>query len=103
MILNYSILLLASGLEIAWAVGLKYADSLPDWIATVLCILGSFRGLVLASKRMPPALAYILFVIFGTVGSYGVDIYFFGKEFSFIAILAIAAMLICVAMLHRER
>lgn len=100
MVLNYGILLIASALEIAWAAGLKYADSPLDWIATVLCVIGSFIGLVLASRRMSAALAYILFVIFGTIGSYWVDIYFFGKELSLTALSVIIVMLVCVAILN---
>lgn len=102
MILNYCILLAASALEIAWAVGLKYADSPLDWVVTIICVIGSFIGLVLASRRMSAALAYILFVIFGTVGSYGIDIYFFDKKLSWTALLAIIVMLICVAILNKE-
>lgn len=101
--ITYLILLIASALEIAWAVGLKYASSPIEYLLTVLCIFGSFIFLVVGSKRITPPFAYILFVIFGTVGTFLLDVIYFGKMLSLTAILAIGTMLFGVVMLNKEK
>lgn len=99
--LNWSILILASGFEIGWVMGIKYSHSIPEWIATILCIVSSFIFLTMATRRMSASIAYVLFVVFGTVGSYLIDV-FYGKEMTFFSILSIVILLISIIELNKE-
>lgn len=94
-------LVLSSGFEIGWAVGLKYADTPPEWILTFLCIIGSSFFLVIATRMLPVSVAYIAFVVFGTVGTYLVDIIAFNKNMSIISVFSICLMLYSIFMLER--
>ncbi|MBB5143509.1 DMT family transporter [Desulfovibrio intestinalis] len=100
--LSWTLLFIASSLEIAWAAGLKYADSPLGWVATLGCVAGSFIFLVLATKRMEASIAYVLFVTLGAVGTYLLDISFFGKKMTFTAVAAIIVILVSIVCLKRE-
>lgn len=95
-------LFIASGLEVAWAVGLKYASSSLEWLVTLVCIVGSFFFLVLATKRLGASISYVFFVSFGTIGTYILDSVWFGKPFSVVAAVAIAVVLFCIIQIKRE-
>ncbi|KAB7704756.1 hypothetical protein F9802_16435 [Bacillus aerolatus] len=90
--MNWFIVLLAGLLEIVWATGLKYADSLADWVVTVLLIGISFLLLIRSYKTIPLAAAYTVFVGIGTAGTYFMGIYL-GEPFSFIQLIFIALLL----------
>ncbi|AXT46980.1 MULTISPECIES: DMT family transporter [Chromobacterium] len=100
---SWMLLLLASGLEVLWAAGLKRSDSVLEWLATIACIIGSFSLLVLVTKRMGASTAYVFFVIFGTVGTYLLDVALFGKSVSPLAVLAIAVILFSVVQLKQVK
>lgn len=100
--LSWVLLLVASGLEIAWAAGLKYAQQPLEWAVTLACIAGSFIFLVLATKRMEASIAYVFFVTFGTVGTYLLDVCFFDKRITLTAVTAIAVILFSIIQLKRE-
>lgn len=101
--LSWVLLLFASGLEVLWAAGLKRSESTLEWLATIVCIIGSFSLLVLATKRMGASTAYVFFVIFGTVGAYLLDVALFGKPFSPVAMLAIVVILFSVVQLKQVK
>lgn len=56
-------LVLSSGFEIGWAVGLKYADTPPEWILTFLCIIGSSFFLVIATRMLPVSLVQLELIL----------------------------------------
>ncbi|MCU0999636.1 hypothetical protein JAK44_01470 [Stenotrophomonas maltophilia] len=95
-------LVIASGLEVAWAIGLKCASSLAEWVVTLVCIVGSFLFLVMATKRLGASTSYVFFVTFGTIGTYILDTVWFGKPFSAVAAAAIAVVLFCIVQIKRE-
>ncbi|MCO7636588.1 SMR family transporter [Pseudomonas sp. S 311-6] len=101
--MSWVFLLISSGLEVTWAAGLKYAETPLEWVLTILCMAGSFAFIMLASRRMGAALAYVFFVTFGAVGTYVLDVAFFGKEPKWLAVAAIAVILFSVARLHRVK
>lgn len=101
--LSWVFLLLSSGLEVMWAAGLKYAATPLQWTLTVSCMVGSFVFMLLASRRMGAALAYVFFVTFGAVGTYLLDVAYFGKEPRLLAVAAIAVILWAVARLHQVK
>jgi paired small multidrug resistance pump len=79
--MNWLFVIIAGILEIIWASGLKHADTLLDWITTIVLILISFILLIRAYKTIPVAAAYTVFVGIGTVGTYFVGI-FLGEPYS---------------------
>ncbi len=79
--MNWLIVFIAGILEVVWASGLKYADTLLDWVITVFLIAVSFILLIRSYKTIPVAAAYTVFVGIGTVGTYFVGI-FLGDPFS---------------------
>ncbi len=100
--LSWVFLVISSALEVLWAAGLKYAVSPLEWGATVVCIVGSFIFMVLAAQRMGAAFAYVVFVTFGTVGTYMLDVLYFGKELKWAAVVAIAVILFSVIKLKQN-
>ncbi|KON87842.1 membrane protein [Sporosarcina globispora] len=75
-------LVFAAGiLEVMWASGLKYADSLLDWTITTVLIAVSFILLIRSYKVIPVAAAYTVFVGIGTVGTYILGV-IMGEPFS---------------------
>ncbi|EAQ5803287.1 hypothetical protein QHJ03_004026 [Salmonella enterica] len=99
--LGFSYIITASIFEIAWAFGLKNAVTFGGWFLTIICILMSFLFLVLATKAMAASMAYVFFVIFGTIGTYLIDVFIFDKAFSFLAISSITIMMMCVVILKK--
>lgn len=100
--LSWIFLVISSALEVLWAAGLKYAVSPLEWGATILCIVGSFVFMVLAAQRMGAAFAYVVFVTFGTVGTYMLDVLYFSKELKLAAVLAIAVILFSVIKIKQN-
>lgn len=101
--LKWLALVLASGFETGWAAGLKYAQGVPQWTLTILCIIGSSVFLVLATRMLPASIAYVSFVTLGAIGAYLLDVLAFGKEANLTAMAAIGIMLFCIARLEREK
>lgn len=79
--MNWLLVLIAGVMEVAWASGLKYANSLGDWAVTTILIALSFILLIRSYKTLPVAAAYTVFVGIGTVGTYAVGIVL-GEPFS---------------------
>ena len=99
--LHCSVLILASAFEIGWVMGIKHAHSLPEWAGTFLCIGLSFLLLTWATRRMGASMAYVLFVVFGTLGSYLIDV-LCGKEMTPLSVAAIIILLFSIVELNRE-
>jgi multidrug transporter EmrE-like cation transporter len=91
-------ILIASILEVGWAIGLKLSTSLAHWAGTIILIVGSFIFLILAAKKMKPSYAY---VVFGTVGTFLFDILFMGKSVNILSIIAIVIIVIGVVRLKQ--
>ena len=82
-------------LEIAWAVGLKYADGFSKlWpsVATVLLMLASFWCLAQAVKGLPLGTSYAIWTGIGAVGTAVGGILLFKEP-------ATAARLLCMVLI----
>ena len=88
-------LLIASLLEVTWAVGLKqtgnWSKLLPSAVVIAAYLLG-FVFLSLAVRDIPASIAYSVWVGLGIVGVAGLDIFFYGEAVS-------AAKLVCIALI----
>jgi quaternary ammonium compound-resistance protein SugE len=88
-------LIIAGLLEIAWAVGLKYADGFSKlWpsVATVLLMLASFWCLAQAVKGLPLGTSYAIWTGIGAVGTAIAGIVLFKEP-------ATAARLACMVLI----
>lgn len=89
------ILFIAGLFEVAWAIGLKYAEGFTRFwptVGTVLAMLISLWLLGVAMKSLPVGTAYSIWVGVGAVGTVVLGIVLFGEP-------AHAARLISVALI----
>ena len=71
--MSWLVLLLASGCEIAWAVGLKTSDGFtrPGWaVFTVIMAIASFVLLAMAMRDLPLGTAYAIWTGIGVIGAF---------------------------------
>ncbi|SEB07458.1 paired small multidrug resistance pump [Thalassobacillus cyri] len=87
-------IVLAAGFEVGWVIGLKHADSILEWTATVIAMVVSFYYLVTAGRTLPVATVYAVFVGLGTAGTVLSEILFFGVPFQLSKILWIVLLLV---------
>ena len=93
---RYWLYILSAGLEVVWVSGLKYANTVVEWAATILAIVASFAVLILSSKHLPVGTVYAVFTGLGTVGTVLAEIILFGEPINVYKILLIATLLIGV-------
>jgi quaternary ammonium compound-resistance protein SugE len=65
-------LLVAGGLEVAWAVGLKYTDGFRSFwpsAVTIVLMIGSFFALAQAIRGIPLGTGYAIWTGIGAVGT----------------------------------
>ncbi|TWI59703.1 DMT family transporter [Halalkalibacter nanhaiisediminis] len=79
--------------EIGWVVGLKYANSTLEWVATIIAIVISFGLLIRAGQRLPVGTVYAVFVGMGTVGTVILDTLLFAEPLRLSVLLFIALLL----------
>ncbi|MCM3025884.1 multidrug efflux SMR transporter [Bacillus safensis] len=60
---------IAAIFEVGWVMGLKYAGSLLEWTATIVCIVVSFYLLLKATTVLPVGTLYAVFTGLGTAGT----------------------------------
>jgi paired small multidrug resistance pump len=82
--------------EAVWVSGLKYADSLLEWIGTAVVIAISFVGLIGASKKLPASTVYAVFVGLGTASTVIAEMAFFGEPFRWSKVLLIGLLIVGV-------
>lgn len=90
---NWALVIIAGIIEILWAMGLKYSDSLLTWTGTVVLILLSFIVLIEATKKVPVGTAYAVFTGIGTAGTVLFEIVFFGEPFEYTKMFFILLLL----------
>jgi paired small multidrug resistance pump len=83
----------AAFFEVFWVIGLKHADDFWTWSGTVISIIISFYGLIMAGRKLPVGTVYAVFVGLGTAGTVISEIIFFGEPFKISKILLILLLL----------
>ena len=87
------VLILAGGLEIGWAIGLKYTDGftrLVPTIATLAAMAVSMTLLGLAVRVLPVGTAYAVWTGIGTVGTVLLGMHLFAEPTDLLRLLFIA-------------
>ena len=95
--MNWLLLVVAGIFEICWAVGMKYSHGftrLLPALFTVVTMLLSFGGLMLAVRGLPLGTAYAVWTGIGTVGSVAAGIVLFGESASPVRIFCLA-LVVC--------
>ena len=94
---KYWLLVLIAGLiEVGWAMGLKYADTLPLWIGVIALIVLSFYILIIATNKLPVSTVYAVFTGIGTAGTVIVETLLFNEPFNLTKVGFIALLLVGV-------
>jgi quaternary ammonium compound-resistance protein SugE len=90
------ILVIAGGLEMGWALGLKYSDGFTRlWpsVATIVLALGSFYLLSVAMKSLPVGTAYAVWVGIGAIGTAIAAVFLFGETVNPMRVLGVLLIL----------
>jgi quaternary ammonium compound-resistance protein SugE len=90
------VLILAGGLEVGWAIGLKYTDGFTrpvPTLATVAAMAASLGLLGYAVRDLPVGTAYAVWTGIGTVGTVLLGIVLFGEPAGLLR-LAFIAMIV---------
>lgn len=86
-------ILMAACFEVVWVIGLKHANSIFEWIVTIIAIIISFYFMIAAGEKLPVGTVYAVFVGLGTTGTVIADIVFFQEPVMFSKILFIVILL----------
>jgi paired small multidrug resistance pump len=87
---------IAAFFEVFWVIGLKHADSIWEWIGTIISIMISFYVLIAAGKKLPVGTVYAVFVGLGTAGTVVSELLFFDEPFKLAKLLLIFILLVGV-------
>ncbi|WP_029270451.1 DMT family transporter [Virgibacillus alimentarius] len=88
--------LFAAIVEVFWVIGLKYSDSLMEWIGTIFIIILSFYFIVKASEQLPTGTVYAVFTGSGAAAIVLIDFLIFGAAFSVAKLFFIGLIIIGV-------
>ena len=92
---SWVILLVAAGLEVGWAIGLKYTQGFTRlWpsVATIATMAASLYLLAIATRELPIGTAYAVWTGLGAVGTAILGMALFGEP-------ATAARITCLVMI----
>ena len=95
-------LLIAGGLEVAWAVGLKRLGidfSLSLGALTLLAMVGSLVTLYLAMARLPLGIAYPIWTGIGSVGSVVVGVLLFHQVLTVSTVVGVSLLVLGMIIL----
>ena len=91
--MNWIILILAGGFEVAWAVALKYSNAFRNPIPAALCVVSMILSMWLLSiaiRTIPMGTAYAIWTGIGAVGSVVAGIVLFGEPAAALRMLSAA-------------
>ena len=86
-------ILMAACFEVIWVIGLKHADSILEWIITIIAIIVSFYFMIMAGEKLPIGTVYAVFVGLGTTGTVIADIILFDEPIKLSKLLFIIILL----------
>ena len=96
MNLQWGKVLIAALFEVAWVIGLKHADSVSEWLITVVAIAVSFTLLIDAGNKLPVGTVYAVFVGLGTAGTVLSEIVFFNEPINAAKLVLVGILLLGV-------
>lgn len=90
--MEWTYLLIAGILEVAWAIGLKFSQGFTKLVPSVFTIAGmiaSFYFLSLAMKNLPLGTAYAIWTGIGTIGTVIFGVLFFREPLTIVRIFCV--------------
>jgi quaternary ammonium compound-resistance protein SugE len=92
-------LLLAGIFEIVWAIAMKYSNGfsvlIPSIITAITYILSAVF-LALALKYLPLGMAYVMWVVFGIIGTTILGVLLFSEKLTVLQIISIILIIVGV-------
>ncbi|KUF11423.1 DMT family transporter [Pseudoponticoccus marisrubri] len=98
-------LLIAGGLEVAWAAGLKKLGQAPSWTLGALTLVTMAAGLLAlyaAMARLPLGIAYPIWTGIGSVGSVLVSVILFNQTLSWSGIAGLVLLIAGMVLLGAD-
>lgn len=92
-------LFIAGIFEVVWSTCMKFSHGFSVLSYSILTIVGmiiSFAGLILATKHLPISIAYPAWTGIGAVGSVLVGIYLFHENLNWVTLLFVALLIISI-------
>ncbi|MBD8006851.1 DMT family transporter [Bacillus norwichensis] len=88
--------LCAAIVEVFWVIGLRYSETIWEWLGTVVAIIFSFYFIIKACKSLPAGTVYAVFTGSGAAVIVLIDFIFFGADFSLSKVCLIALIIVGV-------
>ena len=98
--MQWVMLILAGGLEVAWACAMKMSDGFTKIVPSIVTVAGYIASAVflsLALKKLPLGTAYAIWTGLGIVGTSLLGILIFGERLSFPQVVCVALIVIGIA------
>lgn len=95
--MNWLMLVMAGGFEVAWAVALKYSNGFRNPVAVALCVVSMILSvwlLSIAMRTIPMGTAYAIWTGIGAVGSVVAGIVLFGEPAAILRVLSAALIVL---------
>lgn len=92
-------LFIAGIFEVVWSTMMKLSHGFSVLSYSILTIIGmiiSFAGLIVASKHLPISIAYPVWTGIGAVGSVLVGIYLFHENLNWVTLLFVGLLIISI-------
>lgn len=88
--------LFAAIVEVFWVIGLRYSDSLLEWLGTIIAIVFSFWFIIKACEKIPSGTVYAVFTGSGAAAIVIIDFLIFNADFSLKKVFFIGLIIIGV-------
>lgn len=88
--------LFAAIVEVFWVIGLRYSDSVLEWVGTIIMIAFSFFFIIKACEKLPAGTVYAVFTGSGAAAIVFIDFLVFNADFSFTKVFFIGGIIVGV-------
>jgi len=94
--LGWIYVLFAAIVEIFWVIGLKYSETIIEWLGTGVAIVFSFYFIIKACEELPAGTVYAVFTGSGAAAIAIIDFTIFKAEFAFSKVIFIGLIILGV-------
>jgi len=94
--LGWIYVLFAAIVEVFWVIGLRYSESVWEWLGTTIMIICSFYFIIKACEKLPSGTVYAVFTGSGAAAIVLIDVLFFKTPFTLVQGLCIGLIIIGV-------
>jgi paired small multidrug resistance pump len=94
--MSWLYVLFAAIVEVFWVIGLRYSETVWEWIGTAILIAFSFFFIIKACEKLPSGTVYAVFTGAGAAAIVVIDFIIFGADFSLQKVFFIGLIIIGV-------